>query len=96
MITKTEKDGLTVFEYGKEGDGDWIKITVDPKDASGGYIESSLKEELPRDEDDVGYNNACDGLESMLLALACEGFDLSGAAGHSAVQTALEALANNF
>ena len=95
MITKTETDKTTTYEYGHPDKGDWIRITVDEFNPGGGTIESNLKEDLPRDEDDVGYNNACDGLESMLLALACQGFDLSGQAGHDAVQSALDALANN-
>jgi len=42
------------------------------------------------------YNNAMNGIESLLLALACEGVDVSSQAFRNALQTATESCANNL
>ena len=42
------------------------------------------------------YNLAMDGIESLLLALACEGVDVSSQAFRNALQTATESCANNL
>jgi hypothetical protein len=97
MITKTEDSNTTTYEYGSiEEGGDWIRITVDKANPGGGSIESNLKNGLTDDEDDEAYSNAVDGMEAVLLALACQGFDLSGEDGSEAIRTTLEALDNNF
>lgn len=96
MITKTETDKTTTYEYGHPDKGDWIRIMVDEFNPGGGTIESNLKEDLPRDGDTIAYNSAIEGLEATLLAMACQGFDLSTQEGAIAVQTALDALTNQF
>lgn len=93
MITKTDSQEKVTYKY-HSGD-DWIEITA-YHFKSGGSVESNLKDDLPRSEEVIAFNNAVEGVEAMLLALACEGFDLSGEHGHIAVQTALDALANQF
>lgn len=90
MITKTTHTNGIVYLF--VSGLDHIKITVYDKLADGqspGSIESNLASE----DADPRFNAAIDGLEATLLALACEGFDLSGESGHKAVQSALDAIA---
>lgn len=97
MITKIESDKTIIYEYGSiEESGDLIRITVQKFTPGGGTIESNLKNGLTDSDEDKAYGNAVDGMESMLLALACAGFDLSGEPGGVAIRTALEALDSNF
>lgn len=42
------------------------------------------------------YNAAIDGIESLILACACEGIDIAAAPFQRAVQTAIEGCANNL
>lgn len=42
------------------------------------------------------YNNAIDGLESLLLALHCAGVDIGTSQYKEAIETAVEAIANNL
>lgn len=95
MMSKITKHDQTIYEYGNINGGDWIRIEVCDSE-SNGTIQSNLKNGLTDDKEDVAYGNAVDGLESMLLALACEGFDLGSEKGEIAIQTALEALDNIF
>lgn len=74
-----------------------INITVHP--AGGGSVESNLLDEL-RDYDDPKEDAvaraAADAMESLLLALACAGFDLETAACKEAIATAVESAANRL
>ena len=47
-------------------------------------------------EDSASWNNALDGIESLLLALQGEGIDIDGRDVRVAVETALEACGNNL
>ena len=66
-----------------------------------------LREEIPFDPEQVkegrvdthdakDFNLTIDGMESLLLALHCAGFDLSTPKIAEAVQSAVESIANNF
>ena len=56
----------------------------------GGSIVSNLH------EDDNLYNAAIDGIESMILAHACAGVDISTPAYMEGIETAVEAVSNNY
>lgn len=45
---------------------------------------------------DSEYNGAIDGLESFILALACEGVDMEDVKISNALVTALDAIGNNL
>ena len=44
----------------------------------------------------VEYNSAVDGVESLILALAMEGYDISDPKFISALNTTMDALSNNL
>ena len=46
--------------------------------------------------DDMQYAAAIDGLESLILAHACAGIDISSSAYVEGIETAVEAIVNNF
>lgn len=69
-------------------------ITVDFERGEGGDISSIMKN--TDDEDDIEYNAAIDGIESLILAHACAGVDIESAAYIEGIQTAVEACANNL
>lgn len=67
---------------------------LDPKTAS-----DSIEEEEMEDEnaEKAEYNAAIDGMESLILALACTGqYDLQCPAFLEAVETAAQAIGNNY
>ena len=78
-----------------------IMMTVDVDvDVKNGQVSSILHED-PADCVDVDcdpseYNAAIDGIESFILALACEGVDLSKPEFSRALETAVESCANNL
>ncbi len=47
-------------------------------------------------EDARVYNAAIDGLESLILAIACEGIDIESVPFQDAVQTALDTIERNY
>ena len=59
----------------------------------GRVLEENLKSNNPKD---VAYDAAISGMESLLLTLSSEGVELSIPAVNAAVQTAAEAIANEF
>jgi hypothetical protein len=59
----------------------------------GRALEENLKSNRPEDAE---YDAAISGMESLLLALSSEGVDLSTPPAKAAVQTAAEAIANEF
>jgi hypothetical protein len=59
----------------------------------GGTISSNLHNDEEGDEE---YNSAIDGIESMILAHAVEGIDITAPAYIKGIQTAVDAAANNF
>ena len=59
----------------------------------GGTIVSDLKTNLAAVDDP--FNRAMDGVESLILAAACEGIDIESPAFVKAVETAVEAVGNN-
>lgn len=79
-----------------EGDAD-ITVTLDGK--GGGTIESTLG--IPEDSEefdleyDQAYNNAIDGIESLVLAHACAGVNVEDPRYLQGLQTAVHAVANN-
>jgi hypothetical protein len=79
------------------GSGDWMKVEL--CDRSGlvhGRLTSNLKDNGVMDEEDVAFNAAIDGLESLVLAHACAGVDVDGEDYRHGVVTALETIANKF
>ena len=58
----------------------------------GGTITSNLH--TTEDEDDE-YNSAIDGIESLILAHAVEGIDITAPAYIKGIQTAVDGAANN-
>ena len=60
-------------------------------DGQGGAITSSLKD----DSESSYYNDAIDGMESLLLALACAGVGIESPAVHEAIETAVDAISNH-
>ena len=76
---------MMVFRVDEEGNGD--------------LVYSTLKEDCsPVDEDDdpTEFIAAIDGIESLLLAMVCEGIDLNTKQMRTAVMTAYDACANNL
>lgn len=67
-------------------------IAVTVRDGSG-QITSDLKS---HDEDAGEFNAAIDGMESLILALAVNGFDVESPKFAQAVQTTLDAIGNQF
>lgn len=70
-----------------------IVVTLDGK--GGGKIVSDLKETDGLQED-VAYNCAMDGIESLILAHACAGVDIAAPAYIQAIETAAQACADNM
>lgn len=57
--------------------------------------DNGISSDLHEDGEDE-YNHAIDGLESFLLALHCEGVYLNTPQIQRALETSLEAIANNI
>jgi hypothetical protein len=75
-----------------EGD---ITVTLSD-DGTSGTITSTLKEENSREVgNDPEYEAAIDGMESLILALACQGYGIELRAFGRAVQTTIDAIVNN-
>ncbi len=72
-----------------------ISVLVEnPEEKGGGSIRSiNLKEE---EEGAKEFNAAIDGIESLILAHACAGIDISSPAYIEGIQSAVEAVGNNF
>jgi len=70
----------------------WIEVKCAPWAVNaGGTVESNLKI-----GNDSYYDAAIDGVESLLLSLACAGVDLSTPPVKAAVQTTLDAIGNHY
>jgi hypothetical protein len=77
-------------------DRDWIQIILPQPDGEGqrsGRLTSSLHESRPDAEQ---YNAAIDAIESMVLAHACAGIDVTDHRYVKGLRTALQACADNF
>lgn len=59
-----------------------------------GHLESNLPCEDGEDGDEQ-YNHNVDGMEALILALACAGVDVESKEFVSSIETALETFANN-
>lgn len=64
---------------------------------NGGHIKSSLIEQFrdPEDPDDPRPKAAADAVESFILALACEGVDVTSPRFGRALHTAVESIVQN-
>ena len=94
-ITKQENDDHIVYEF-NSGES---RIAISLMDDGGVSLESNLKEDIAPDmcdEEDTSWNDAIDGMESLLMGLVGEGFDISGEHGFNAIQTALDGIGNNI
>lgn len=58
----------------------------------GGVITSNLKDA----DNDVNYNNAIDGIESLILAHACAGVDIESNAYVEGINSCIDALRNQL
>ena len=67
-----------------------IEITLS-RDGNGGSIISDLH----IDPNDIAYESAIDGLESLILAHACSGINTKTSAYLEGIETAVEAIAHN-
>lgn len=72
-----------------------FKIVVSTDNIGGGSIISGLKI-TPEDESDEQYNAAMDAIESIILAHACAGIDISTPEYIEGIETAVLACANNI
>ena len=69
-------------------------ITVYIDEAGGGKIVSELKDES--DNDNVQYASAIDAVESLILAHACAGIDITSPAYLEGVETTIETISNLY
>ena len=69
-----------------------IKIALDGE--GNGEITSDLHMDEDNDEDET-YNSAIDGLEALVLAQACAGLNVTSQKYAEALETAVDAIANN-
>jgi len=72
-----------------------IVVELFPDINAGGISSTGLKT-IHNDEGDELYNAAMDGIESMILAHACAGVDISSPKYLEGIETAVNACANNF
>lgn len=77
-----------------------IVVEIDGKGA--GSIESKLKYDIPDKVNSAGweqsesYEAAVDGIESLIMAHACAGIDITTPAYLEGIETAVEAVTNHF
>lgn len=77
-------------------DADWIELSLTYADARGrrsGNVTSSLHES---EADDEEFNAAMDAVESMVLAHACAGIDVTDPRYVEGLRTCIDACANNL
>lgn len=77
-------------------DSDWIELSLTYADARGrrsGSVRSSLG--TPEEDSEV-FNAAMDAVESMVLAHACAGIDVTDARYVEGLRTCVDACANNL
>jgi hypothetical protein len=76
--------------------GGTAEINVSVEDGGGEIVSTGLKELSIIEEEDNLYNAAVDGVESLVLALACAGVDIERPQIKTAVQTAVDAIGDNY
>lgn len=69
-------------------------ITVHLDEAGGGRVVSDLRD--GSDGDNVQYASAIDAVESLILAHACAGIDITSPAYLEGVETTIEAISNLY
>ncbi len=75
-------------------DNDWFEINTEN---GGGSISSNFKAwSTPLDVSQEDFNAAVDGIEGLLLAMACEGIPLNTPHMKRSISMALESAANNL
>ena len=85
-----DKPGIILIKFG----GHRIEITLD--DEGSGTITSDLKEVLSLDPISASnYDSAIDGLESLILAQACAGIDVTSKEYIRALESAIDGISNN-
>lgn len=70
-----------------------ITITYDPSNKNAASISSNMKE--PETPENVSFNAAIDGIESLILSHFCAGLDITAPSYLEGVETAYEAISNN-
>ena len=83
---------------------DWIEVELnDPQNVTSGvslrYGSGSITSNLKVENETFGdscFNSSIDGLESLVLAHACSGVDITSVAYVEGIKTALEAIGNNY
>lgn len=81
------------YEFDVNGAGHWV---VEVEGGVARIATDSFKETDSEDANVELYNAACDGVESLVLALAAEGIDVSDPKFVNAIATAASAIAENF
>jgi hypothetical protein len=71
-------------------------ITVRIDEYGSGVIESTLREALVCDIQDVAGEAAADAVESLILAHACAGVDIEAQSYVIGLERGMEAIANNM
>ena len=74
------------------------KITVELTSKNGrtfGHISSNLCDDVDEKEDEE-YIIAIDAIESFILSVACNGFDIENHAFIDAIETSVDAIANKY
>lgn len=72
-----------------------ITITHESRDKNGASITSNLKA-TPETNENMEFNAAMDGVESMVLAHFCAGIDVSSPAYLEGIETAVNAAGQSF
>ena len=87
-----------------EIDGYWIKIDADIETTDlgahigGGTVSSNLASDVKNDseeEEDKNWFNMVNAIESVVLAHACSGIDITSEAYIEGLKTAIDVCANN-
>lgn len=68
-------------------------VQIDIVDGGGSITSSLMSEE---GLEDLEYNAAINGIESLVLAMACEGLDVESKSFLRALETTVEAIGNQY
>jgi hypothetical protein len=79
-----------VLDFGKD------HIEVEVEEDGGGMLTSNLKEDCKDPPSKCLYCAAIDGMESLILAHACAGMDITSPQYKEGIQTCLDAVGNCF
>ena len=72
---------------------DAYEITVNTLQGSGSIETKNIKADI---EEEFLFNSAIDGLESLILSLACQGYDITEPKFKQAIDDAINGIAQNI